>query len=155
MNDIKLIIENLKNTPIVLNSFIESIPVDKYDVVKKDGFWSIKEHIVHLYETQPMLYERLKLFKNEDNPVIKPYIPSHRIINDKIDINISELLIKFSEFRKKQLDLILTFDDKIWQKKAIHPEYESYGAYILLRHMMLHDYWHMYRIEELWLVKNL
>jgi hypothetical protein len=27
-----------------------------------------------------------------------------------------------------------------------HPEFESYSLYILTRHTLMHDFWHMYRI---------
>lgn len=38
-------------------------------------------------------------------------------------------------------------------RSARHPEYTLYTPYVMLRHMMMHDYLHMYRIEELWLTR--
>ena len=40
-------------------------------------------------------------------------------------------------------------DAGTWEKMATHPEYESYSLYILTRHLLMHDHWHMYRMAEL------
>jgi hypothetical protein len=45
-------------------------------------------------------------------------------------------------------------DGSTWQKTGIHPEYELYSLSILGRHILMHDFWHMYRIEELWLTRD-
>ena len=41
-----------------------------------------------------------------------------------------------------------------WEKTATHPEYEQYSLIILARHILMHDHWHMYRMEELWLTRD-
>ena len=45
-------------------------------------------------------------------------------------------------------------DAGTWQKTATHPEYAQYSFYILVRHILMHDHWHMYRMEELWLTRD-
>ncbi|MDA1119365.1 MAG: hypothetical protein O2887_02525 [Bacteroidetes bacterium] len=47
-----------------------------------------------------------------------------------------------------------SFENDLWSKTAVHPEFNKYSHYILLRHAMMHDHFHMYRIEELWLTKD-
>ena len=61
---------------------------------------------------------------------------------------------QFAAYRDKQLSLLEKADDLTWKKVATHPEYESYSLYILARHVLMHDYWHMYRVEELWLTRD-
>ena len=51
------------------------------------------------------------------------------------------------------LDLIREAPPDLWDKNATHPEYGIYTPEIMIRHIMIHDYLHMYRIEELWLTK--
>ena len=46
------------------------------------------------------------------------------------------------------------FDVEHWTRKAKHKEYIEYTPYIMLRHILMHDHFHMYRIEELWLTTD-
>jgi hypothetical protein len=69
-------------------------------------------------------------------------------------MDIAAVLQEFEEYRKKQLTLLETADDIIWRRTASHPEYDRYSLYILTRHVLMHDHWHMYRMEELWLTKD-
>jgi hypothetical protein len=41
-----------------------------------------------------------------------------------------------------------------WQRTAEHPEYSHYSAFIMFRHLALHDCLHAYRIEELLLCRD-
>jgi hypothetical protein len=42
-----------------------------------------------------------------------------------------------------------------WKNRARHPEYDEYTPYIMARHVLLHDNLHMYRMEELWMARDL
>ncbi|WP_211213779.1 DinB family protein [Desulfomonile tiedjei] len=120
------------------------------------GFWTIAEHVSHLAEVQAMLFERFQRFIDETHPEFVPYIPKddQDASNTPLVMNMDAALERFALYRHKQLDLLEGADNSIWQKTAIHPEYESYSLYILVRHVLMHDYWHMYRMEELWLTRD-
>jgi len=51
-------------------------------------------------------------------------------------------------------ELIASLPETVWEKRAVHLEFEFYTAGILVRHISMHDCWHMYRIEELWITKD-
>ena len=68
--------------------------------------------------------------------------------------SMTDVLDNFALYRNKEIDLLGSADDIMWQKRASHPEYESYSLYILARHTLMHDFRHMYRIEELWLTRD-
>jgi len=125
------------------------------DVRRGQGFWTIAEHVSHLAEVQPMLLDRFQRFVNEDHPEFVPYIP-----NDKGDpappfrMEMTTALEQFVFYREKQLALLESVDDATWRKTATHPECEYYSFYILVRHTLMHDFWHMYRMEELWLTRD-
>jgi hypothetical protein len=93
---------------------------------------------------------------NEDHPEFFPYIPKDD--QDAPDtprrMDVTAALEQFARCRDKQLNLLEGADDATWKKTAVHPEYEIYSFYILVRHTLMHDYWHMYRMEELWLTKD-
>ncbi|MGB6067534.1 MAG: DinB family protein [Desulfomonilaceae bacterium] len=156
MQDTGDLLEGLRRTPTILSEFVRTIPETKLDLRRGQGFWTIAEHVSHLAEVQPMLLGRFERFMNEDRPEFVPYIPA----DDKdapdtpLRMNMTAAVEQFAHYRGKQLVLLESADDVIWQKTAIHPEYEIYSFYILARHALMHDYWHMYRIEELWLTKD-
>ena len=52
------------------------------------------------------------------------------------------------------MELLSQLDDLDLVKEAKHDEYKKYNIEIKLNHMLFHDYWHIYRIEELWLTKD-
>ena len=155
MQDIRDLLEGLRRTPKILSQFVQTIQKEKLDVRRGLGAWTIAEHVIHLAEVQPMLYTRFQRFINEERPEFVPYIPDADENQDSPPrIDVTEALERFARFRGEQLLLLEKADDATWAKTAIHPEYESYSFYILVRHALMHDFWHMYRIEELWLTKD-
>jgi uncharacterized damage-inducible protein DinB len=155
MQDIPDILETLKRSPNILSRFVNSIPENKLDVRRGEGFWTIAEHFSHLAQVQPMLLKRFERFMNEDTPEFVPYIP----VNPEepatpLRMSIESALDQFTCNRASQLQLLERADENCWKKMGIHPEYEEYSLYILARHVLMHDHWHMYRMEELWLTRD-
>ena len=156
MQDIRDLLEGLKRTPKILSEFVKTIPEGKMDLRRGEGFWTVAEHVSHLVQVQPMLLDRFQRFINEDRPEFVPYIPGSG--KDEPDtpprMNMTAALVQFAQYRNKQLELLESADDITWRKTATHPEYENYSLYILTRHTLMHDFWHMYRIEELWITRD-
>ena len=156
MQDRSDLLEGLSRTPGILAQFVKSIPEERLDLRRGEDFWTIAEHVSHLAEVQPMLLDRFERIINEEHPEFVPYIPGDA--EDQPDtparLTMTDALDQFALYRDKQLMLLKSADDRIWQKSATHPEFDQYSFYILARHMLMHDYWHMYRMEELWLTKD-
>jgi hypothetical protein len=156
MEDIRDLLEGLRGTPRILGNFVKTIPGSKLDVRRGDGFWTIAEHVSHLAQVQPMLLARIERFINEEHPEFKPYLPEKGEEEPATPprMSMTAALDHFAEYRGKQLLLLEKTEDATWKKTATHPEYESYSLYILARHVLMHDHWHMYRMEELWLTRD-
>jgi hypothetical protein len=156
MKDIQDIVEGLRRSPGVLSGLVQGIPEGKLEVRRAEGFWTIAEHVNHLAHVQPMLQERFQRFLKEDHPEFIPFLPTGGddgpMTPHLLKINVA--LELFALYREKQLALLEGLDDAAWRKTATHPEYEFYSLSILARHVLMHDYWHMYRMEELWLTKD-
>jgi uncharacterized damage-inducible protein DinB len=156
MRDIQDLLEELRRAPRILSEFVKIIPEDKMDLRRGEGFWTIAEHVSHLAQVQPIMLDRFQRFMKEDHPEFIPYIPGKG--EEEPDtlsrMDMSAALEQFSNCRNRQLALLEGADDISWRKTATHPEYEQYSFYILARHLLMHDYWHMYRIEELWLTRD-
>lgn len=156
MKDIADVLDGLKRAPTVLSAFVETMPEENLDLRRGEGFWTVAEHVSHLAQVQPMLLERLERFMGEAHPEFVPYIPGdgEEDPDTPFRMEIGKALAQFEKCRTKQVALLENVDEDVWQKTATHPEYERYSLYILIRHMLMHDYWHMYRMEELWLTRD-
>jgi hypothetical protein len=155
MKDIPDILNGLGRSGRILSEFVATIPAAKMNLRRGEGFWTIAEHVSHLAQVQPMLLERLQRFMDEDRPEFVPYVPGHDETETRPPhMEIVAALESFAHQRGKQITLLGKADEAAWQKTALHPEYELYSLYILVRHMLMHDHWHMYRMEELWLARD-
>jgi uncharacterized damage-inducible protein DinB len=151
----QILIDALRLNVQILRDFIATIPDGELRNRRREGFWSIHEHLNHLVITQIMLCRRIELFIKEDRPVIVPFVPDGKPKDESSASKpAGELLDAFAKWREKQLHLLETCADGTWARTALHPEYLSYTFEILVRHILLHDSFHMNRIEELWLLKD-
>ncbi len=156
MKDKQSLLDGLAQAVTILSEFVATIPPDKMDLRRGEGFWTLNEHVSHLADVQPMLYERLERFVAEAAPVFVPFMPDEDDQADSGPPNMPKdaALTQFADYRQRQLDLLEQAESGTWQKTATHPEYAHYSFYILVRHILMHDHWHMYRMEELWLTHD-
>lgn len=156
MQDIPDLLESLRRSPRILSQFVQSIPESKLDLRRGEGFWTIAEHCSHLAQVQPMLLQRIVRFMNEEKPEFVPYVPG--AVKEEPEtaarMSVESALDQFARNRAAQLQLLESAEANTWKKTATHPEYDLYSLYILARHVLMHDHWHMYRMEELWLTKD-
>ena len=149
------ILEGLRRSRRILEAFVRTIPTEHLNRIRADGCWSIAEHVSHLAQVQPILLERILRFMREDQPEFIPYIPGEDDAEERPPVvEMAAAFEAFNGYREKQVALLETADDLTWQKVGRHPEYTLYSLYILVRHILMHDHWHMYRMEELWLTRE-
>jgi uncharacterized damage-inducible protein DinB len=152
MTDIHKIITCLEQTPLILKNLISQIPEELYEVRRIKNRWSIHEHACHVATGEKYGFlKRIEQFKKEDRPKIGPLSGESFPPDFYMQMDLKSALKEFENFRKKVIDISNNLEESIWNKEADHPEYKMYTPYIMLRHLLLHDHFHMYRIEELWL----
>jgi len=148
-------LEALKRSSAILADFVRSIPDEILMRKRGEEFWTIAEHVNHLAEVQSMLGDRIRRFLEEAHPEFVPFFPNEdEPIPEDLQIDVSIALAAFSEGRAEQIKLLQAATPADWEKTATHPEYEQYSLIILARHILMHDHWHMYRMEELWLTRD-
>jgi hypothetical protein len=147
----KAFIFGLDNNKKILTQFIERMTEQEINRRIKD-YWTIFEHIDHLVVTQKMLLGRIEQFIKEDNPIMKPYNPDDKPKTGKASVE--DLLKEFCEYRDKQITLIKKAKKSVWDKIGTHEEYSKYSFEILIRHTLIHDSYHLFRMEELWIEKE-
>jgi uncharacterized damage-inducible protein DinB len=153
--DIQPILRGLRDSPAILAEFVREIPEDMLHRKRGEGFWSIAEHVIHLAAVQPMLAERLRRILTEDMPEFVPFIPKDEDERQKPSTpNMEEALADFKAGRERIVEILNAAMPEDWERPAAHPEYDRYGLHILARHILMHDHWHMFRMEELWLTRD-
>ncbi len=150
------LIEALKQYPAILKEFMQSIPEAKLHLRHGEGFWTVYEHLAHMVLTQEVIHQRLELVRDQERPQIVPFNPDkhHQDVPAGANVrSVAALVEQYAGWRQKQLRIIEAAPPELWQKSATHPEYERYGFEILVRHALLHDGFHLSRIEDLALMK--
>jgi hypothetical protein len=147
------LIVGLDNNKAILRQFVSSMKDEEIRRRIKD-YWTIYEHLDHLVVCQKMLLGRIEQFIAEESPVMRPYVPEDKpeVADEKRGT--IELVEAFCELRDRQIALIRRADKRVWQKEGAHEEYSRYSFEILVRHTLLHDSFHMLRMEELWIEKE-
>lgn len=137
------IFEGLEAVPSLLRNLVETAPAERISARRIPGKWTILEHACHLTSIHPVMFERLRLFEEQESPVIEPsegLLPS-----ESIDVALN----RFAADRDQLIAIGRGLSPDILRREARHPEYEVYTPFHLFRHVLMHDHVHLYRIEEL------
>jgi hypothetical protein len=149
------LIDALELSGEIFEQFVRRIPEEQLNRNRGEGFWTVYEHVHHLALVQPLMVKRIQQFKNEERPVIHPFNPTSDESKKSSKIKpVEDYIGSFKSWRAKQVELARSCDESVWEKTGVHPEYDLYTFDILLRHILSHDGWHMYRMEELWIAKD-
>jgi uncharacterized damage-inducible protein DinB len=155
MNDVDAILEGLERTPTILRGLLSRIPAEDLKMRRLEGKWSIHEHACHIADVQPMIIDRFQTFIEESKPVFRPYLPGTTDIDHHLmELDLQEMLSKFDGYRAELLDMVGGFSTLQLEKKGYHLEYKEFTPHIFLRHVLMHEHSHMYRIEALWLTED-
>ena len=119
------------------------------------GEWSIHENACHLAEVHPLFFQRLDLMLAETDPLIKSYDPGRDDPDDALlKLDLAASLRRFEEDRARLVARLRRLRPDDWRRTARHDEYNSYSIFTMFRNLIVHDFHHAYRIEELLLRKD-
>lgn len=153
--DLEVMLSNMANTPKLLSRLIEQISSAKILEKPAPDKWSIHVHAAHLVDLDPMFVQRFTRFTAEEHPVFAAFVPSDESGEPGLQKrNLSEELKNYPHLRSELIEKIRSLPDHVWARSGEHGSFDPYTPEILVRHIMLHDYLHMYRIETAWLVKK-
>jgi len=148
------VLQTLRSLPDVVEPYFRSIPADRLDLRRTPEAWTLREHLYHVAAVQPMLLGRMKLLRDDPNPVVVPYFPQNEpALADRYP-SVDAAFAEYRARRTDQLVLLEALSPEAWSKPAIHPEYERYDLTLVVHHLVYHEYWHFYRMEELWLTRD-
>ncbi len=155
MDDLNKIISHLEYSPSFLEKLIEGIPEEKLKTRRKRNRWSAHEHACHVCMGEKYAFhKRFELFQNEKDPVLEPVSGSDFSEDFYLNLNMTECLDEFKLLRDKTVKLIKESSDELLNREADHPEYIKYTPLIMIKHLIMHDHFHFYYIEELLLARE-
>ena len=148
------VLETLRTLPDVVEPYFRAIPTDRLDHRRLPDAWTLREHLYHLAAVQAMLLGRMVLLRDDPHPVVVPYYPENEpALADRYP-SVDAAFTEYRARRSEQLALLEALPVETWSKPAVHPQYERYDMGLVVHHLVFHEYWHFYRIEELWLTRD-
>jgi hypothetical protein len=155
MNNADAILAALERAPSIVIPLVREVRPAILTRRPKPKKWSAHEHACHLATIHPVMSSRLDLMLTELKPRITPFFPSAEDEDGALlKVNLDEALDRFALDRKLLLRRLQGLSASDWQRTAEHGEYNRYSVFIMFRHLVMHDMFHAYRIEELLLKKD-
>ncbi|WP_298517959.1 DinB family protein [uncultured Kordia sp.] len=147
---IEPILHALSETPRLLAELISEIDPALYKKEIIKGKWSIHEHATHIGVGDMYGFQkRLQDFKEHEKPIFEPLSGDNFDSTFFIELDLQKTITDFFDMRNKTIELAKEFNADDWNKLAMHPEYKTYTPYIMLRHLLMHDHNHLYKIEDM------
>jgi len=115
------LMERVKGTPVRVEALVKEVGEDTLSL-KRDGKWSIKEHIGHLVDLEELHSGRIDDFENGVE-TLRPADMSNQKTEDanhnqkSIELLLNDLKSHRADFVKK----IENFDERFLEKSALHP----------------------------------
>jgi uncharacterized damage-inducible protein DinB len=148
----KALFNTFRSSPRVISDYLRLLPESSLDQRRSAEAWTIREHLYHVVGVQEMLLGRLRLMREGPGAVIEPFFPLEA--EGPRYPSMEAALDEFARLRVAQAALVKRLRPEVLNRPASHPEYERYSIDILVHHMIYHEYWHLYRMEEIWLTKE-
>lgn len=155
MNTRAAVIDALERAPQVVVPLVREVATAALKRRPASGKWSAHEHACHLAVVHRLFIDRLDYMLSTPAPVITPYDPGRDDPDGALmSLDLEESLLRYVDDRARLVTRLRQLSDADWQRTADHGEYSHYSVFIMFRHLVLHDFFHAYRIEELLLSKK-
>ena len=155
MSDTTALIAALENAPRVIIPLIREVPPELLKRRPSPTKWSAHEHACHLSGTDGPFRARLDLILSTPAPFIKSIVNSPEIESGALlSVDLDESLERYVRERASLVKRLKELSAEDWQRTAEHEAFSHYSVWIMFRHLLNHEMFHAYRIEELLLKKD-
>ena len=155
MSDTAALIAALENAPGVIIPLIREVPPEFLKRRPSPTKWSAYEHACHLSGTVEPFLARLELILSAPTPFIRSIVNSPEVESGALlNIDLDESLDRYVSERASLVKRLKELSVEDWQRTAEHEAFSHYSVWIMFRHLLNHEMFHAYRIEELLLKKD-
>jgi hypothetical protein len=149
------VLEALERAPGIVVPLVWEVPPVLLKRRPSTTKWSAHEHACHLAHVHRLFFNRLDQMLASPAPVITPYDPGQSDPDDLLlEMDLGQSLQQYIDDRRRLVARLQELSPSEWTRAAEHGEYSHYSAFIMFRHLALHDFFHAYRIEELLLKRE-
>jgi hypothetical protein len=155
MSDTTTLIAALENAPGVIIPLIREAPPQFLKRRPSPTKWSAHEHACHLSASDGPFLARLDLMLSAPAPFIRSILNSPEVESGALlSVDLDEALDRYVRERASLVKRLKELSVEDWQRTAEHEAFSHYSVWIMFRHVLNHEMFHAYRIEELLLKKD-
>lgn len=123
-DDTQKLIEKIEDFPAKFEKLVRSMRNDQLDTAYREGGWTVRQVIHHLFDSHVNAYTRFKLALTEDIPAIKPYnekawaeLGDSRTTPPEVSV---ALLVNL---HKRWANLLKSMSPQDFDRRFMHPEH--------------------------------
>jgi hypothetical protein len=155
MSNTTTLIAVLENAPGIIIPLIREVPHQYLKRRPSPTKWSAHEHACHLSTDDGLFLARLDLMLAAQAPFIRSMQPSPEEESGALlSVDLDEALDRYVRERASLVKRLKELSVEDWQRTAEHEAFSHYSVWIMFRHLLTHEMFHAYRIEELLLKKD-
>ena len=155
MTNTTTLIAVLANAPGIIIPLIREVPPQYLKRRPSPTKWSAHEHACHLSTSDGPFLARLDLMLSAPAPYMRSMLPTPEEESGALlDVDLDEALGQYVRERAGLVKRLKELSAEDWERTAKHEEYSYYSVWIMFRHLLTHEMFHAYRIEELLLKKD-
>lgn len=116
----------IRNFPLALKKEIEGLSDEQYNLIYREGGWTIRQLIHHCADSHMNAFLRIKLALTEESPVIKPYYEDKwaELPDAKLFSVDSSMKILFG-LHERWAALLDCLESDQFKKSYLHPELKT------------------------------
>ena len=155
MSDTTTLLAALENAPGIIIPLIREVPLEYLKRRPSPTKWSAHEHACHLSASDGPFLARLDLMLSAPAPFIRSILNSPEVESGALlSVDLDEALDRYVIERASLVKRLKELSVEDWQRRAVHEAFSHYSVWIMFRHLLTHEMFHAYRIEELLLKKD-
>jgi uncharacterized damage-inducible protein DinB len=149
------LIASLEAAPGIIAELVREVPSRNLKRRPAPNKWSAHEHACHIADGDATFLERLEFILNKPSPRIKSMVPSpDEKKGSLLSIDLNDALDKYEKERARVVKRLKELSEEDWRRTAEHEAFSHYSVYNMFRHLLMHEMFHAYRIDELLLKKD-
>lgn len=153
--DTQALIASLEAAPGIIIGLVREVAPENLKRRPAPSRWSAHEHACHISTGHDVFLSRLELMLSDPLPQIRSMEPSpDEKGGSLLSVDLDEALSRYVRERAGTIERLKELAPTDWQRTAEHEAFSHYSVYIMFRHMLMHEMFHAYRIDELMLKKD-
>lgn len=150
MNITDILLDTFRSTPDILNGLLRNVSQEQAAAARGgDENWSVVQVLCHLRDAEERNLERIRLMRNQDNPVLEGYDQEQWARErNYAAARLDEALAAFLKRRAATLAELKTLASQEWERPGLHSEAGPITILSYLQRLLRHDAIHLAQIAR-------